>query len=119
MIELLPPEEWHQLEAIFEAEWAACLPNPEHAMIVVERDGDELIGFCILETLIRPGNFYVSERHRNNGTVRRLVSYIESRARASGRSFVALADQPRYEKLFQSLGMRAVGTAFRRDFFNE
>lgn len=116
-IQLLPPERWHELEAIFADEWNAALPNPDHAAIIVETEDEELIGFCILETLVRPGNFYVSPRHRNNGTVRRLLSYIVTRASQTGRSFIAFADQPRYENLFQSLKMRNVGTAYRKDFF--
>lgn len=119
MIELLPPSEWSKLESIFGSEWGACLPDPDHAAIVVETEDGELIGFCIIETLVRPGNFFVSEKHRGNGTVRRLVSYVQERARNSGRSFIALADEPRYEKLFKSLQMRPVGTAWRRDFFKE
>lgn len=116
-IELLDPKEWPKLESIFESEWGACLPNPDHAMIVVEVEDDELIGFCILETLVRPGNFFVSPRHRGNGTVRRLVEYVRDKAARSSRSFVAFADEPRYEKLFRAMGMREVGKGFRKDFF--
>lgn len=117
MIELLPPHEWPKLESIFETEWQACLPDPDHAMIVVEKEDDELIGFCVIETLVNPHNFYVAPRHRGNGTIGRLVSYVRDRAKGSGRSFVGIADQPRYEKLFKSLEMRPVGTAWRKDFF--
>lgn len=117
MIQLLPPERWPELEAIFADEWDACLPHPDHAAIVVETEDEELIGFCIIETLIRPGNFFVSPRHRGNGTVRRLIDYVRQRAASSERSFIALADEPRYEKLFKSLGMRPVGTGWRKDFF--
>jgi GNAT superfamily N-acetyltransferase len=119
MIQLLPPERWHELEAIFADEWGACLPNPEHALIVVETEDDELIGFCILETLVRPGNFYVAPNHRGKtDTVRRLMGYIATRATRSGRSFVTFADEPRFERLFQRLHMRPVGTAWRKDFFD-
>lgn len=118
MIELLPPERWRELEAIFADEWGAALPNPDHATILVEVEDDELIGFCILETLVRPGNFYVTPRHRGKtDTVKRLMGYIGTRARSSERSFIALADEKRFERLFKSLGMRPVGTAFRKDFF--
>ena len=118
MIELLPPEEWHKLESVFEEAWGACLPNPEHAMIVVEMEDEELISLCLLETVVRVGNFYVAPRYRGNGKIRRLIEYVRERAGRSGRSFVAFADQPRYEKLFQSLGMRPVGHAYRKDFFD-
>lgn len=117
MIELLDPKEWHKLDAIFESEWNAALPNPDHAAIIVEKDGDELIGFCIIETLVRTGNFYVAPNHRGNGTVRRLINFVQERAQRSARSFIGFADQPRYEGLFRSLGMREVGSAFRKDFY--
>jgi len=117
MIELLDPKEWPKLEGIFADEWGACLPDPKHSMIVVEKDDEELIGFCIIETLVRPGNFYVAPNHRGNGTVKRLVEYVKTRAANSGRSFIGLADQPRYERLFRSLGMQPVGAAFRKDYF--
>lgn len=119
MIELLPPSEWSKLESIFESEWGACLPDPDHAAIIVEREDDELIGFCVIETLVNPHNFFVSEKHRGNGTVRRLVEFVRERARSSGRSFITIADQPRYEKLFKALEMRPVGTAWRKDYFRE
>lgn len=119
MIELLPPERWPELEAIFADEWGACLPDPNHATILVEVDDGELIGFCILETLVRPGNFFVTPRHRGNGTVKRLIEYVRDRAAKSGRSFVTFADEPRFEKLFKQLQMRPIGTAWRKDFFIE
>lgn len=120
MIQLLPPEEWHKLESIFESEWGGevCLPHPDHAIIIADIEDDELLGFCVLETLVRPGLFYVSPRHRGkNGTVRKLLSYIVTRASQSGRSFVAFADQERYGKLLKSMGMKAVGMAYRKDHF--
>lgn len=117
MIELLDPKEWHKLDSIFESEWRACLPHPDHAVIIVEKDGDELIGFCIIETLVRTGNFWVAPNHRGNGTVRRLINFVQDRAKRSSRSFVGLADEQRYEGLFKSLGMRPVGAAFRKDFY--
>lgn len=119
MIQLLPPERWHELEAIFTDEWNAVLPDPNHDAIIVEEEDGELIGFCVIETLVRTGNFFVSEKHRGNGTVKRLIDFVRERAQASGRSFVAFADEPRYERLFKSLGMRPVGTAWRRDFFSK
>jgi len=117
VIQLLPPSEWHKLEAIFADSWNAALPNPDHAVIVAETEDDELIGFCVIETLVNPHNFFVSEKHRGNGTVRRLVEHVRERARESGRSFICIADQPRYEKLFKGLQMRSVGQAYRKDFF--
>jgi len=117
MIQLLPPERWPELEAIFADEWQAVLPNPEHAMIVVEVEDEELIQFCIVETLVRPGNFFVSPRHRGRAKVRRLIEYVREKAQQSGRSFVTFADEPRFERLFQRLQMRPVGTAWRKDFF--
>ena len=116
MIELLDPKEWHKLDSVFESEWDAAIPNPDHASILIEKDGDELIGFCVVETLVRPGMFYVAPNHRGNGTVRRLIQRVQRTAKNSNRSFIALADEPRFEKLFRSLGMRPVGTGFRKDF---
>lgn len=117
MIELLKESEWHKLEPIFEREWNACLPNPDHAAILVETEDDELIGFCVVETLVRPGMFYVAPNHRGNGTVKRLINRVKEIAAKSKRSFIAIADEPRFEGLFRSLKMRPVGMTFRKDFF--
>jgi predicted GNAT family N-acyltransferase len=117
MIELLDPIEWPKLEEIFSREWNAVLPNPLHANMLVELEDEELIGFCMTESLIRVGNFYITNKHRGNGTVKRLISRVQKSAQESSRSFVAFADQERYANLFRSLGMRPVGEAFRKDFF--
>lgn len=116
-IQLLPPSEWPKLEAIFRQEWGACLPHPDHGGIIAELEDEELIAFCMTESLIRVGNFYTAPNHRGNGSVRRLISKMQEVAPRSGRSFIALADEPRYAALFRSLGMREVGMAFRKDFF--
>jgi hypothetical protein len=115
-IELLPPESWPKLDDIFRENWNAALPDPNHGNIIVEMDDDELIGFCMTESLVRVGNFYTVPKHRGNGTTLRLIRKVQQSARNSQRSFVAFADEERYERLFQRLHMREVGVAYRKDF---
>jgi hypothetical protein len=115
-IQLLDPIEWPKLDDIFRDEWNANLPDPNHGNIIAEMDEDELIGFCMTESLVRVGNFYTVPKHRGNGTTLRLIRKVQQSARNSQRSFIALADEQRYERLFQRLHMRRAGMAYRKDF---
>jgi hypothetical protein len=116
MIKLLDSSEWHKLEPIFESEWGACLPDPAHGNIIVDIDDDELRGFFMAESLIRVGNFYTAPNHRGGKVPLGLIRHMEQIAPRSQRSFVAFADEERFEPLFERLKMRRVGMAYRKDF---
>ena len=124
MIELLDPKEWYKLEAIFGAEWNACLPDPAHAMIITETEDGELIGFVTLESVMLVANAYVAENHRGlKGvrTIKRLTGHIREKAKHSGRAFLMIGHNdrgPRYENFFKALGLRKLADAvYRCDFF--
>jgi len=124
MIELLPPDQWHKLESIFETEWAACLPDPEHAMIIAETDDGELVGFVTLESVMLVANVYVAHNHRGlKGvrTIKKLTTHIREKAKHSGRAFLMIAHRDRglrYEHFFKALGLHKLAdVVYRCDFF--
>jgi hypothetical protein len=123
-IVLLSPEEAAKLDSIFEAEWGAVVPDPRHAQIVAEVEGDELVGFVTLEEVILVSNAYVSPRHRGTegvAVIKRLAERVRQSASRSGRSFLMIGHSDRgqrYEHLFRMLGLRKIADAlYRKDFF--
>lgn len=106
------------LDDIFAREWGGALPDGRYSSILAEVDDGELVGFCVLEELIRCGNFFTAPSHRGGMVARRLIERVRSAAAQTGRSFVAFAHANRDERLFRMLGMRRVADAtYRSDFF--
>lgn len=111
MIQILPQERWSELADIFRTEFDSELPQPS-ATILADVDADgTIMGFLVLEFLARIGQIYQTGKNS-----RLMFDFWNDQIRP-GHSVIAIASEPRFEKLCESYDMRKIeGTVWRKDF---
>lgn len=111
MIQILPKERWPELAEIFRTEFDAVLPDDSATILADVDDEGEITGFLVLEFLARIGQI-----HTPGANSRLMLDFFNEQVRP-GNSVIAIADQPRFERLCESYGMRKVeGVVYRKDF---
>lgn len=105
----LPSRHWQQLEKIFDEEFDSDLPPAENAEIFIANENGERLGFILKEKTEMVGLIYVYPETKKDiaKTALSLVRFIKSRA-AKGTSICCVASEPRFGRLFKSLGMEKI-----------
>lgn len=115
LVKKLPDDKYSRLREIFEDEFDSDLPEPKNTDIFVAYDHGRMTGFVLVEDVKVIGQLYVVPEKRNNAshTVRELVRCI--REKYDGKAVVgAVASEPRFKKLYESLGMYKIFGDFYR-----
>ena len=111
MLEILPHERWHELEEIFRTEFDATLPNKTSSILADIDETGKIHGFVVLEFIGRIGQIY-----QGGARSREMFDFFDKQI-PSGNSVIAIAHEPRFEKLCESFGMRKVeGVVYRKDY---
>lgn len=112
MLEKLSEDRWPELAPIFKREFNAELPHSGKSDILADIGEDgEIRGFVVMEFLGRIGQIW------NSGTSSRAMFEHFNSEIPPGNSVIAIASEPRFEKLCESFGMRRVeGVVYRKDF---
>jgi hypothetical protein len=111
MIKILPQERWPELADIFRKEFDAELPHPTATIFAELDDDNQIVGFLVVEFLARVGQIY-----QTGASTRSMLELVESQI-SPGNAVIAIAHEPRFERLCESWNMRPVeGQVYRRDF---
>lgn len=116
VIRPLAPDEWEQLEPVFEAEFGNdALPTPLDSRVVGAFDAEgRLVGFLVVEELLHLAQMYVEEDVRGAGVGSQLAAYVEQSIPA-GRSAIVVAQSEDGERMAESWGFSGIpGRLYRR-----
>jgi hypothetical protein len=115
LVKKLPPEKYSRLREIFDDEFESDLPEPHNSDIFVAYDGGKMVGFVLSERVQMLGQLYVVPEKRNN-TIEITKELLSSlREKYDGKEVVgAVASEPRFKKLYESLGMQKIFGDFYR-----
>jgi hypothetical protein len=71
---VLPPEEWHRIQAIPPFDQGLALPDPDHwRILVVEDEAGEIVGTCSLFDTVHWDAWWIDGEHRGKAAVFRLL----------------------------------------------
>jgi len=115
IVKKLPAEKYSRLREIFDKEFDSDEPEPENSDIFVAYEGGKMTGFILVESIKVIGQLYVVPEKRNNAshTVKELVRCVQ--LKYDGKEVVAaVASEPRFRKLYESLGMHKIFGDFYR-----
>ena len=79
-VERLPVDEYDSLLSIEEG----YVPDPEHSIAVVAKDGGEIIGRMMLLSVAHVEAAWINKRFRSGSILERMTKEIEDQARAAG-----------------------------------
>lgn len=117
MIEIreLSPDTWKHFEDIFREEFGSDLPPETHAQFFGIYDDDSFKGFILCEDVKFIGQIFMFDASDDGAKyARALISHVRHSI-SPDQSVATVASEPRFEKLFRSLGMQKIaGILFRR-----
>lgn len=115
IVKKLPPDKYSRLRDIFENDADSDLPKPDNSDIFVAYESGKMVGFVLAEDIKMVGQIYIVPEKRNNS--RKIVGEMirSLREKYDGKAVVgAVASEPRFRKLYESLGMHKIFGDFYR-----
>jgi hypothetical protein len=117
---LLPREEWHKLESLFEAKGLdkAVIPHPDVAQCAVaEEDGWRIVAFLFLQMVLHAEPIWIDPKGRGKVKFTRLVSTVEALFSPEGQHcYYAFVNTPAVAQMAQHVGMQPIPfQVFRRE----
>lgn len=115
VIRRLPADKYERLKRIFREEFDSDLPEPENSEIFVAIDDGKLAGFVLAEDIKMVGQIYAAPAYRDRSLEVVMPLIREIRDNYEGNAVVGtLASEPRFGKLYASLGMEPIAGDFWR-----